>query len=327
MFSLLEKAKGAVRDAAGKVKEQANTMAKLLNARVQISGAGSYLVDPEQFVLPVSHTSAAAVFAMKLPVEKAEMVCSGQADLGAMAVHLNSRFGAEYLVINLSDAPYDYTSFRGKVSEFFFPGYPAPPVKVIVQMCVAIDAWLASQRKAHEMRMEYALPAAVDGAAHRGGSAALDSHAASAAAGSKESQPPAVLFHCQTGKGRTAVAIACYLAWAGVCPSPMEALDRVCAALAMPVEMATIPSQRRYVTRRFTPTLCRTPRPNCGGMVFEQPPKFSAQLERATRRASRWVRGCVGVLTLFCVVPCFSTPGTLNTSPTSWTAPSRRRGR
>jgi hypothetical protein len=258
MFSLLEKAKGAVRDAAGKVKEQANTMAKLLNARVQVSGAGSYLVDPDQFVLPVSQTPSGALLAMKLPVEKAEMVCSGQADLGAMAAHLNSRFGTAYLVINLSDAPYDYTAFRGKVLEFFFPGYPAPPIKVIVQMCVAIDEWLASQRKAHEMCLEF--PAADADAGGHGG-AALDNRPAQAAsaAGSKSSQAPAVLFHCQTGKGRTAVALACYLAWAGICPSPMEALDRVCAALAMPVEMATIPSQRRYVAR-FHPHHLARPR-------------------------------------------------------------------
>ena len=131
--------------------------------------------------------------------------------------------------MNLSDVPYDSSLFRGDVQDFFFPGYPAPPIKVIVQMCVAVDAWLAKQRKA--ARLSHNL--GVEGA--------------NTPAQGQDLTPPAVLFHCKTGKGRTAVALACYLAWSTAEASPVGALDRVCASLAMPVEMVTIPSQRRYV--------------------------------------------------------------------------------
>lgn len=223
MFSsFLEKAKGAVKDAAGKVKEQANGMAKLLNAHSHHVGEDSYLVRPEQFTLGISK-SAPHLLAMKCPVEDKGVIYSGQADLHKVSRYLNSHYGSNYLIVNVSDTPYDYTAFEGKVEEFFFPGYPAPPIKVIVQMCVTVDQWLAAKRREREAPP---LLSEVDAA---------------------PTSPPVVLFHCKTGKGRTAVALACYLGWINASPSPMQALDEVCRALAMPIEMVTIPSQRRYI--------------------------------------------------------------------------------
>ena len=55
------------------------------------------------------------------------------------------------------------------------------------------------------------------------------------------------VVHCLTGKGRTLVTIACFLAWTGQAESAMEALRYTCERRALDVERATIPSQRRYV--------------------------------------------------------------------------------
>lgn len=90
--SFLEKAKGAVKDAAGKVQKQANGMAKLLNSRVHVTGESSYLVNPSQYILQIS--SSPPLYAMKCPVENAEVVYSGQVDLANVASFLNKKFGS-----------------------------------------------------------------------------------------------------------------------------------------------------------------------------------------------------------------------------------------
>ena len=303
-------------------------MAKLLQSRVHVTGDGSYLVNPEQHILQLTKGSNRrqhpAVFAMKCPVEKAVTVCTGQVELATVATHLNNRLGTRYLIINLSDLPYDCSAFRGDLLEFFFPGYPAPPIKTIVQMCVAIDEWVQKQYAASDMQRKLALPAtAGGGAAHdmpaptpkaAGGFARVGSGGAA-----EQQAPPAVLFHCRTGKGRTAVALSCYLAWAGVLPSPMEALDHVCAGLAMPVEMATIPSQRRFV--------CVVVSVSIFGMsvyhsvclrFFLSTGVWVSELDQASNQT-------LVVLLLACT-PTRCLIGTWSTSLTSWMEPNRRLG-
>jgi tensin len=55
------------------------------------------------------------------------------------------------------------------------------------------------------------------------------------------------VIHCLTGKGRTAVIVACVLTWMGEFSSPMEALQYTADRRKVPVESLTIPSQRRYI--------------------------------------------------------------------------------
>jgi hypothetical protein len=54
-------------------------------------------------------------------------------------------------------------------------------------------------------------------------------------------------IHCLTGKGRTGTVIACYLAWVGLYPNAIEALEYVSEQRKSTVEKLTIPSQRRYI--------------------------------------------------------------------------------
>lgn len=56
------------------------------------------------------------------------------------------------------------------------------------------------------------------------------------------------VIHCMTGRGRSVVAAACFLAWMGEFHSPMEALNAVCERRGSSLEAITIPSQRRYTS-------------------------------------------------------------------------------
>jgi hypothetical protein len=55
------------------------------------------------------------------------------------------------------------------------------------------------------------------------------------------------IVHCLTGKGRTAVVLACALTWIGEFNSPMEALTYISDRKQSSIDLLTIPSQRRYI--------------------------------------------------------------------------------
>lgn len=55
------------------------------------------------------------------------------------------------------------------------------------------------------------------------------------------------VVHCMTGRGRTAVALSCLIAWMREASTSMDALAKVSAALNIHMNEATIPSQRRYI--------------------------------------------------------------------------------
>jgi protein tyrosine phosphatase len=48
------------------------------------------------------------------------------------------------------------------------------------------------------------------------------------------------LVHCISGKGRTAVFIACVLAWVGAIQSPLEALEAVAQKMGIAVDTLTV---------------------------------------------------------------------------------------
>ena len=55
-----------------------------------------------------------------------------------------------------------------------------------------------------------------------------------------------VAAHCLTGRGRTSVVLACAATWLGLFESTFEALAYVAQRRGDPVDVLTIPSQRRY---------------------------------------------------------------------------------
>lgn len=143
---------------------------------------------------------------------------------------LRRRHSGHFMVWNLSEESYETSIFENTVIEHKFPGFPAPPLGLLYQLCKEIENWL---------------------------------HA--------DSNNVAVV-HCMTGRGRTALTIACALAWMrggeqdeaiaaassadgsathrrGVvvpADSPMLALQAVCERKGSTLDRLTLPSQRRY---------------------------------------------------------------------------------
>jgi hypothetical protein len=118
---------------------------------------------------------------------------------------LNSSYGANILIVNMSEQQYDYSLFEGTVTEVQFLGLPAPPLELLAKLCLQCQEWL---RK---------------GPSHTIG------------------------VHCFTGFQRSIVFAACFLAWQGRYPHPVDALVDVCAAVGVD-EQRILPSQKRYLT-------------------------------------------------------------------------------
>jgi len=65
--------------------------------------------------------------------------------IASVAQLLNQRHGSNYMIYNLSEKEYDTSPFQGQVLNFKFPGYPAPPLKMLFELCISIESWLASE--------------------------------------------------------------------------------------------------------------------------------------------------------------------------------------
>ena len=70
----------------------------------------------------------------------------GQNSLDHVATYLESKHSAKYMIWNLSESSYDTTPFGNQVIEYSFPGYPAPPLHVLFQLCTSIDSWLNADK-------------------------------------------------------------------------------------------------------------------------------------------------------------------------------------
>ncbi len=62
----------------------------------------------------------------------------------ALADYLNSKYGIDYLVFNVSEHQYDPKLFNNQVVDYTFPGYPCPPLEATFILLKQIDSWLAS---------------------------------------------------------------------------------------------------------------------------------------------------------------------------------------
>ena len=52
------------------------------------------------------------------------------------------------MIWNLSEESYDYNEyFDNQVMEVHFPGYPCPPLGLLIRLCISIENWLQSDPK------------------------------------------------------------------------------------------------------------------------------------------------------------------------------------
>jgi len=127
-----------------------------------------------------------------------------------VADFFKKKHGEHFLIINLSEIPYDYRLFEegegaGKVIEKGFPDHHNPPVEFLVEICEEMDRFL------------------------------------------KEDPRNVVSIHCLAGRGRTGTVIACYMTYSGMFESGTEALDYFATKRSTRERGVAQPSQRRYV--------------------------------------------------------------------------------
>ncbi|GBG25204.1 Phosphatidylinositol-3,4,5-trisphosphate 3-phosphatase, putative [Hondaea fermentalgiana] len=63
----------------------------------------------------------------------------------SVANFLNKRHGNDYMIWNISERTYDYSFYNGQVVDTKFPGYPAPPIGMLFNLCMAMESWLKSE--------------------------------------------------------------------------------------------------------------------------------------------------------------------------------------
>eukprot|EP00658_Telonema_sp_P-2_P033005 TRINITY_DN24317_c0_g1_i1.p1 TRINITY_DN24317_c0_g1~~TRINITY_DN24317_c0_g1_i1.p1 ORF type:complete len:538 (+),score=86.93 TRINITY_DN24317_c0_g1_i1:177-1790(+) len=95
--------------------------------------ANSLFSSPPQFT-EISHR----VLTMPPPT------AGGRQDVAAVAQALRSRHGEHFMVWNLSERAYNYDLFDNQVLEFKFPGYPCPPLAILIELIKSIRSWLAA---------------------------------------------------------------------------------------------------------------------------------------------------------------------------------------
>jgi hypothetical protein len=64
--------------------------------------------------------------------------------LTELARFLNTKHPEKYLVLNLSERPYDIAALENRVVEFGFPDHHSPPVEVAWRCCLTMHSWLAA---------------------------------------------------------------------------------------------------------------------------------------------------------------------------------------
>jgi len=81
---------------------------------------------------------------MGMPKKRPQKI--GQNPLSHVASYLEQKHNGKYMIWNLSESSYDTSAFKDQVIEYSFPGYPAPPLHLLFQLCMSIDSWLNADK-------------------------------------------------------------------------------------------------------------------------------------------------------------------------------------
>jgi len=165
------------------------------------------------------------IIVMGLPASKPRRK-RGENDIRSVAEYFRQAHKGRFMIWNLSEKRYDTKLFDEHVIEYRFPGYPAPPLKVLFQLCTSIESWLQADPK------------------------------------------NVAVVHCATGRGRSAVAIASFLAWKGQAETPQRALRFFCKKRKTKPANLLIPSQARYLT--YFESIVEGRRPRSEPLVFQR---------------------------------------------------------
>ncbi|KAG2393233.1 hypothetical protein C9374_009810 [Naegleria lovaniensis] len=148
------------------------------------------------------------IIAMAIPGEGFSSVYRNHIE--SVAEFFKQKHAGHFMIVNLSEIPYDYELFEkgvggGKVIEKGFPDHHNPPVEYLIEICEEMDRFL------------------------------------------KDNPNNVVSVHCLAGRGRTGTVIACYMTYSGMFESGTEALDYFASKRSTRERGVAQPSQRRYV--------------------------------------------------------------------------------
>mmetsp|Transcript_42576 Transcript_42576/g.92750 ORF Transcript_42576/g.92750 Transcript_42576/m.92750 type:complete len:620 (-) Transcript_42576:70-1929(-) len=64
--------------------------------------------------------------------------------IARLATRLNADFAQRMLIYNMSEKTYDTSQFRAEVVDVAFRGLPAPPLELLMELCLSVHSWLSS---------------------------------------------------------------------------------------------------------------------------------------------------------------------------------------
>ena len=85
------------------------------------------------------------LIAMSFPASSIEALYRNE--IKDVAKYLNERHGNGYMIYNLSERLYDYSLFEYRVVDTGWPDHMTAPLHVYIELCHAIDSWLASDKR------------------------------------------------------------------------------------------------------------------------------------------------------------------------------------
>ena len=106
-----------------------------------VSGKRKRLRLPDGLTLDLSYITPQLI-AMSFPASSIEAMYRNQ--ITDVAKYLNERHGNGYMIFNLSDRSYDRSLFDYRVVDTGWPDHMTAPLHVYIEICHAIDSWLAS---------------------------------------------------------------------------------------------------------------------------------------------------------------------------------------
>jgi len=130
---LLEQAKAAASKAADVAKEAAEAAADAAN-KVAETAQDEYRRTFNDVGCEI-HRVRAEILVIEFPSEE---------KIGRLTNVLNAEYGERMLIFNMSERQYNTALFKGEVVDVAFRGLPAPPLEMLMELCLSAHAWLTS---------------------------------------------------------------------------------------------------------------------------------------------------------------------------------------
>lgn len=150
----VKKASAKAAEQAQKAAEQAQAsdfMAQAQKAAEQAKAAASNAADSISKTIEATEDDMRRFLAeqdCRIFVVRPELIVMefpGEEKIGRLSAKLNADYDQRMLIYNMSEKRYDTTQFRGEVVDVAFRGLPAPPLAMLMELCLSAHQWLSSE--------------------------------------------------------------------------------------------------------------------------------------------------------------------------------------